>query len=434
VSLLLLALLAAPATEVAAKVANDALDHGPIAGLSIAVARGGKIELNQAFGLANLETSAPATTQTVYKIQSTTKAFTAAAILRLVEAGKLRLEDHLSTFFPEWTLSGYDPSLVQMLDHSSGLTSYGGAPFQRNIKLDLSPRQWVESIDSNALYLSRPGAAWSYSNLAYDILGLIIEKVAGEAYERFVLEQVVSRAGVTGARFCNTNQKAPDDAQSYENDRRGFRVAESWGTYGAAAGRLCMTAVGLAGLFVALQNGAVVSPQSLAAMRTPGKLANGTEFDYGLGTRLGSAGEGHPLIAWTGDGEGWTAAAVAVDGLVVVALSNTDSQQFHASALATRIALGILDLPEPPAGDAPVPPALAAAIAGRWRGVEGRVIEQVPVGDRVHARLGKMEIPLRYQGGTTFVAPDGSRLVFRPDGTSANVYQNGIFTALTQKL
>ncbi len=437
-AVLALLMLSAPIADVVAKVASDALERGPIAGLSVAVARDGHLEFEAGYGLAELENEVPASAATVYRINSITKAFTAAAILQLAEAGKLRLQDPLSKYFPSWTRPGFDPTLLQLLGHSAGLADYGGPPFHRNIRLDLSAREWIESVDPEHLYLAAPGSTWSYSNVGYDVLGLLIEKLSGERYDRYILDRLAARSGLTSIRVCNTNDVQPHRASSYDNGRQGFRPAESWGTYGNASGRLCTTAADLARFAAALLDGSVVSPRSFDAMRTPGKLSNGVTFDYGLGTRLGSAAEGHPLVAWTGSGEGWTSAMESVGGVTVVVLTNTESERYAASALAGAIARGILELPTSPDDDGPVPPSLANAIAGRWRAGTGPALEIFAKGDRLRVRFGPMEVPLAYFGGTAFRPPDqpAGRILFRVEGDPkwASFYNDGVFAGLLQKV
>jgi len=181
--------------ETVSGIAKGVIDRGAVAGISVAVLRGNVVAFSGGFGEAEIDNHVHASATTVYRINSITKAFTAVAILQLAEHGSIRIDDHLSKYFPEYTRPGHDPTLAQMLRHTSGLTSYHGAAFDKAIRLDLSAKQWVESRNDENLYLFVPGQDWSYSNLAYDILGF-----AGRKNRRQGASRLLARACISGCQ------------------------------------------------------------------------------------------------------------------------------------------------------------------------------------------------------------------------------------------
>ena len=93
-------------------------------GLSIGVAKGGEVIVAKGYGLADAEFDVPADKDTMFRIGSVTKQFTAAAIMRFVEQGKIRLDDDLGTYLPDFPLQGHAVTIRQLLNHTSGIPNY----------------------------------------------------------------------------------------------------------------------------------------------------------------------------------------------------------------------------------------------------------------------------------------------------------------------
>src|SRR5207248_7852003 len=128
-------------------------------------------------GKANLETGTPVSAETVFRIGSCTKQFTAAAIVRLSESRRLSLDDHIDKFFPGFGASsaGLVPTVRQLLTHTSGVHDYlfGGLPSDAGTKWQRSPDRWRLIARMQPLYDFEPGGFWSYSNSNYVLLGSI---------------------------------------------------------------------------------------------------------------------------------------------------------------------------------------------------------------------------------------------------------------------
>jgi hypothetical protein len=144
--------------------AADARERGPIAGLSIAVFEHDEAVLARGYGAADLEAGIAATAITSYPIASVTKTFTAAAVLRLADQGKLSLDDPLSRFFPAARPRIGGLTIRHLLEHTSGLTRGGPAP-----------RAAALSVISRGGTARAQGEDWDYSNYNFSLLGLVIE-------------------------------------------------------------------------------------------------------------------------------------------------------------------------------------------------------------------------------------------------------------------
>ena len=139
------------------------IDGGYGPGVSIAVMRAGKVMFVKAYGMANLETETRVTPDTVFRAGSITKQFTAACIMRLVQEGRLSLDDPVSKYLPELAPAG--PVTVRMLlTHTSGLHPYTDKPFQKEVRQPHTTQQMVDYIASQRPLLDfNPGTKYRYS-------------------------------------------------------------------------------------------------------------------------------------------------------------------------------------------------------------------------------------------------------------------------------
>jgi CubicO group peptidase (beta-lactamase class C family) len=385
-------------------IAEEALRSGPIAGLTVGISRDGQQVFAKGYGLADLENAVGATPDTVYRICSTTKGFTATAILQLRDQHKLDLDDQVGRLLPDVPAAWRRVNIRQILTHTGGLPNYHGKPFRDNIAKDLTPAEWVRSVADQPL-MFEPGSGWSYSNVGYDLLGLIIEKLSGASYGDYIRDQVTAPLGLEHTRLLDRESIIPHRAHSYTLDSSSrFVNAKSWGTFGVAGGGLGSTVADLLRWESALKHATIISRDSKRLMESPARLAIGLDLDYGFGTRLGTIGT-HGVIAHSGDGEGWTSGVVRVDDadLVVVGLANTETYARHGQVIASAIARRVLGLSDPDLKDLPVPAEEQLRIVGAYQdGLELSVRD-----GRLFIQLwpGAPRDRLLYQGDGLFVYP-----------------------------
>ena len=187
-------------------VASEVIEKEQIVGLSIGVAKDGKQLLAKGYGLANVEFSVPATAETVYRIGSITKEFTAVAILLLAEDGKLNLDDPLSTFLPDYPSPGNAATIRQLLQHTSGIKDFTRLPEYRQQKpLEVGPEVVLKRFAN--LPLDFPsGTKYRYCNSGFFLLGLVIEKASGTSYREFVQRRILDPCELAST-FCDSQGK-----------------------------------------------------------------------------------------------------------------------------------------------------------------------------------------------------------------------------------
>jgi CubicO group peptidase (beta-lactamase class C family) len=186
-------------------------------GISVGVAINGETLLRKSYGYRSLDPQVPATPETLYRIASHSKLFTACAIMKLFEAGKLRLDD-TATQHLEWFRSGTDPNLEhvtlrQLLTHSSGMNRDGVTAHWINDEfptLDDIKIQTAAGLSSfNTI------EHWKYSNMAFTILGQVIEAVTSKSYEDAVRELVIEPMGLTNTMPDISEERLADHATGY---------------------------------------------------------------------------------------------------------------------------------------------------------------------------------------------------------------------------
>jgi D-alanyl-D-alanine carboxypeptidase len=326
--------------------AAEALRRGPIAGLSIAVFERGKAVVATGYGFADLEAGVAATADTSYPIASVSKQFTAAAVLRLAEQGKLSLDDPLSRFFPAARPAIGGLTLRHLLDHTSGLTRGGPAP-----------RAAALSVITRGGTARGQGEGWDYSNYNYSLLGLVIERASGRDYASYVRDELAVPLALGGTGYCEDGSAVPGRRRDYQSGVKSLSPTIYWTeSKFFAAGGLCATVLDLVRWESALEDGRVIGAAMLRAMRTPARLSDGLEIGYGYGTRLGVTGR-HRKFGHTGGGQSNKAvlARYPDDDVTVAVLLNTERSNAPVTAtdLEEQIERLFFGLAEPSRRDVP---------------------------------------------------------------------------------
>lgn len=281
-----------PAPDFAAldeEVARELKASG-IPGAALAVVQGDRVVYLKGYGEASVETKEKVHVDTLFRIGSTTKMFTAAAVLSLVEEGKLDLSKPLSTY-----VNGIHPKLGvltghQLLSHTAGLGDRGSGTGSHD---DDALGEFIRGLDPSILELP-PGAIYSYSSLGYWTAGFLLESVAGTPFADAVGERVFAPIGMTGSTFRPLMAMTYPLAQQHEGGRekapaliRPFAdQAASW-----PGGSAFASARGLSRFMVAFLNGgrlegkqvlpaAVVQKMSMGHARLPG--SEDSFYTYGL--------------------------------------------------------------------------------------------------------------------------------------------------------
>ena len=311
-----------------------------IPGLSIAVVRKGEVVKAKGYGLANVELNVPASADTVYQSGSMGKQFTATAVMMLVEEGKLALDDKINKYFPDSPESWSNITIRHLLTHTSGTTDY---PKDFDFRRDYSEAELQKKAQAIPLGFA-PGEKWSYSNLGYVTLGILVSKVAGKFYGDFLQERIFKPLGMSTARIINESDIVMNRAAGYRMPKGELKnqewVSPTMNT--TADGSLYLTVLDMAKWDAALYTEKLLKKSSFDQIWTPVKLNNGLTRPYGFGWAFADV-RGHKLIEHGGAWQGFTShiARYVDDKLTVIVMTN------RAGANPGLIAHGIAGLYNP---------------------------------------------------------------------------------------
>ena len=412
-------------TRVVDSVAAATLASASVPGLSVVVMRGAKVQLAKGYGLADVSSRTPATVNTVYQIGSISKQFTAAAIMRLVEQGALRLDDPVSRHLPEYRRHyGDSVRLTHLLRQTSGIREEFTLPGYNEQIIDTTrPNAELMSLIEREPLGFGPGTRWSYSNSNYAILAAIIERVTGKAYDRVLADEFFGPLGLRSMRHCSPIPMGRHHARGYGLD--GGRVVPSPPenmNWIRGDGGLCASADDLARWAQLLANGKVVRAASYQRMVSRERLADGTTPEYGFALSLVPLDGAHRRVSHGGRMAGFTAAlAYYPDQDVTIAIL-TNRAGLWIEAMEQTIARTVLGLPRPVVRDVAMTPEMRRRYVGAYD--VGIATVTVRITERGNALWLEWPPPgptskLLYQSGNTFAAamePDAIRVTFeRPD-------------------
>jgi len=292
-----------------------------IPGLSVAVLKEGKILKMQSYGLANIETRSPATSQTVYRIASLSKQFIAAGVMLLQQDGKIDLDSPISRYLDSLPPAWQGISVRNLLTHTSGLVR--DAP-------DFDPLKVRPlSEDIRAIYPLpldfTPGTQWDYSNMNYYVLAAIIEKVTGTNWTGWISKHIFDPAGMAQTRTCSMTDLVPNRAGGYERKSAGWENAQIWLAL-RPSGAFLSSITDLAKWDGMLYNDKLLTAVSKKQMWTAMKLNDGKNTHYGFGWFIDSVNN-HLHVHHSGAVPGFRSdfERFPDDKLTVIVLTNVGS-------------------------------------------------------------------------------------------------------------
>ena len=339
----------APSNEALRDQADDlikaAMAHEHFSG-NVLIARDGKVVFRESYGFASRELEVANAADTVFRIASLSKQFTAAAVLQLQQAGKLRVQDRICQHISPCPEAWSSVSLHHLLTHTSGIPNYSSLPDwdERYAKQDLSHDELIRLVQPLPLQFE-PGSQHRYTNTGYYLLGLIIEKVSGKPYRDYLKEQIFAPLGMHSSLYDDLGTVIPRSATGYRSRGTHF-VSAPYGSAKAlfAAGGIHSTVDDLLRWHLALQYDTVLSQASRNAMFEAG--IGGYGYGWYLRTFFDRQAQLH-----SGSALGFSAFIIRfpTEKLSAIVLSNSD--RASASGLGLRLsalALGVpVQLPKP---------------------------------------------------------------------------------------
>jgi CubicO group peptidase (beta-lactamase class C family) len=318
-------------------------------GAAVLVARGDEVLYRGARGLADVTTGAPLSADSVFRVGSISKQFAAAGLLKLVEAGKLSLDDPLSKFVPEFP-NGTHITVLELLNHTSGVKDYTHIAAWREgpIEKDLDTAQLLATFE-DAKPDFAPGEDWAYDNSGYALVAAVIEAVTGKPWHQYLREALFVPLGLRHTGYGADPRFAAMQVPGYSlQDGQVVPAKVISMTIPSAAGALLSTVDDLLKWNRALHEGRVLGSEAYARMITP--VGKAVEAKYGFGIELATV-QGKPMLDHSGGIFGFEAMLEYVPGpdISVVVLQNNDSNDDYKGPdmIARKLAAAAVGEPYP---------------------------------------------------------------------------------------
>jgi CubicO group peptidase (beta-lactamase class C family) len=317
-------------------VVQSYVDRGYFTG-TVLVARGDEVLLNKGYGLAQREWMIANTPDTKFRLASVSKQFTAAAILRLVDRGQLKLDVPVSLYLADTPASWAEVTTRHLLTHSSGIPNYTDfETFQQFNRHEHAPKALYALFRDKPLDF-KPGDASRYSNSGYAVLGLLIEARSGKRYESFLRDEIFTPLAMLDSGYAHGEALIAKRAAGYTQP--GKTIANAAYTHMSvpyAAGGLYSTTGDLLKWHRGLYEGRLLSAASLRQMTTVAK----DDFAMGLIVRDEAGG---PVYFHAGGIFGFSTFLQYAPRarLTIAVLGNLEqARSQHLTALLSRVASG----------------------------------------------------------------------------------------------
>ncbi len=319
-----------------------------IPGLAVGIYSRGTVLLAEGYGLSNVELNVAVKPETIFQSGSVGKQFVSAAIMMLVEEGKISLDDSVTKYFPDAPAT-WKPILIKnMLSHTSGLSEYESSdrtgpkgPFY--LRLDFTEDELAAQIEKMPIEWA-PGGKWAYRNTNYVLLGILIHKITGMHYAEFLGERIFKPLGMNATRLISESDIIPNRAAGYEIDGKGELKNQEWvsPTFDSTAdGALYFNVLDMAKWDEALYGTKLLKQSSLDRIWTVYPLNDGkpNPAGYGFAWEIGEQ-DGHKRIEHGGAWQGFTCniSRFPDDGVSVVVLTNLDAGHANPGVIAHVVA------------------------------------------------------------------------------------------------
>jgi CubicO group peptidase (beta-lactamase class C family) len=293
-----------------------------VPGVAVAVVDHGKVVKAEGYGYANMEHNVPVRPETVFQSGSLGKQFTAAAVMTVVEEGKLALDDPIAKYFPEAPPAFRAITVRHLLTHTSGIPDYTEGTV--DLRRDYTEDELARMAFGLKLEFA-PGARWNYSNTGYLMLGVLVRRASGRFYGDVLRDRVFTPLGMKTARIISEEDIVPNRAAGYRLVGGELKnqewVAPKLNT--TADGSLYFTVLDLIAWDEGLRSRAVLKPESWAAVFQPVRLNSGKTFPYGFGWGIDEVA-GQSLIQHGGSWQGFRTHIARYLGsdLTIIVLAN----------------------------------------------------------------------------------------------------------------
>ena len=417
-TLFVAAALLAPSAYAAAPALADQIDAAlaPMfkpgwPGATVIVTKDGKTVFRKAYGLSNIAEQAAMQPDSLLRVGSVTKQFTAVAILQLAEQGKLSVKDDITRFLPDYPTRGKRITIEHLLHHTSGIPNYTALKAFRDVDDATLDVPKVIGLFKDEPLDFEPGERFSYSNSGYFLLGAIIEKVSGMRYQDYIATHLFEPLGMKDTAHEGFERSAKRRVNGYR--LRGGTEIVAVGDINLlaayAAGAVVSTSDDMARWETAISSGKLLKPATWKQAFTSCKVPKNLPCNYGYGWNIGTLA-GHKLFAHGGSIPGFTAQSLRLpdDKVYVAVLTNGNGGAVNTPVIAYKTAAIAIGKPFPDYKPIALAPDALDAFVGEYRSDEQVVRTVKREGDKlVLVRAGRDPVTLQAHAANAFFM-DGS--------------------------
>jgi D-alanyl-D-alanine carboxypeptidase len=419
-----------------AKVAEEAIAEHELPGMAIVAGFGSEPLFARGWGYADAAGGVPVTEDTVFRVGSIARSFTAVAALQLAEQERLDLDATLAKLLPAFSAQGREVTVRQLLAHTSGIPSYRelGADWKRRGRKSFSHAELLELFQGQPFEFE-PGERFAPSNSGYTLLSILVERASEREFTEHVRRNLFLPLGLRNTRFCDEEPAPePEPVAEKEGEERGEGEAEGAkggqaraqeatvvvpGFYDLGEGQVlstedvCSSAKDLYLWQRGLAEREVLGEEGWRLLTTPIALPSGESTGHGLGLAAGEL-DGLPAVWHGGEFEENRSHILHYPDadLTVVVLATKASAPVQ--EIARRVARTALDLPEPGVVDLELPEEERLLYAGNYKIGSTLVTVREKDGRLALLQPNEPDLELLFQGHRTFVAASEpeTRLVF----------------------
>lgn len=305
-----------------------------VVGLSLAIIKDGQPIVNKGYGLANLELNVPVTTETVIRLGSVSKQFFTTAIMKLMEEGKLTIEDPIHKFFPDAPETWRPIKIKNLMSHTSGLQREGPAFDNFKIQSDLD----IVKSGYKAPLEFATGEKYQYSNLGYFILAEIIKQVSGMPWQEYIHKKLFVPAHMNNSYLTDFYRVIPNRASGYMRQNDSLVNAHPMYAIRPSGGFLSTTSDMIKWEKTIREGKNILKKENWEKLWQPfikmSAKPESKEF-YGFGWAIDEY-KGRKLVVHGGSNPGFRAVMMRFveDDLAIIILTNTSEANPHAIGFA----------------------------------------------------------------------------------------------------
>ncbi len=293
------------AVERGREIVRAGLTEQNLPGLSVAVGVGGDIVWAEGFGWADLEHRVPVAPDTRFRIGTASTALTSAAVGLLLEKGRLKLDEKIQTYLPEFPEKHWPVTLRQLMGHVAGVRNDGGDEGPLLSQRCERPVEGLQHFADRSL-LFEPGSQYRYSSYGWILVSAAVEAAADEPFSTFMRKQIFEPLGMDDTMADSATEPIADRATFYfprfsADPRYGLHLMRpiDYSCY-AGSSAFLSTPSDLVRFGMAISGGKLLQPATVQLLQTPQRLPSGQETGYGLGWDLETVALAGEHTRWVG--------------------------------------------------------------------------------------------------------------------------------------